>query len=100
MSDRNVFLAKGLVASAFGAASGWFLAQALTRDAERGRTLTMEQYIADFDRYKARLESQPLSTIGTIVAMVVLCVGIFGLCELLAALVARLLGGSRDAQRQ
>src|SRR2546425_2797219 len=51
---RNI-VARVIVALLFGIAMGYAIGQSLAGDAARGRTLTMKEYVANFENYKNHL---------------------------------------------
>jgi hypothetical protein len=90
MNQKGMFVAKTLVAVDLGALFGNFVGHNSAADAEKARTLTMDAYVEDYAKYKAKLESHvPLA--GTVIVMVIFSVGVFGLYEFSSMLVARLL---------
>jgi len=92
MNSKSTFVAKALVAIAFGAAVGYFVKISLAHDAERGRALTLDQYVADFAQYKARLQSSESSLAFTVGSMILLSLGLFGLYEFAAVILSATLG--------
>ena len=90
MDHKYNFVAKAIVAVCLGALVGYFLMQNMNADVEKGRTLTMDAYMQDFPKYKAKLESHT-SGAGAVIVMVFLAVGFFGIYEFLSLLLARLI---------
>src|SRR5882672_10157017 len=95
MYQKNMFLAKSMVAVFLGAVLGYFIGNSLAADAEKGRTLTMDEYVDNFARYKADLESHTTKA-GAFFAMVILSLGFFALYEFLALLLAKLITVALD----
>jgi uncharacterized membrane-anchored protein YhcB (DUF1043 family) len=83
-------VARIIVALLLGIAMGYAIGTSLASDAARGRALTMKDYVANFDTYKAKLESgSPMAAM--ILAGVFLALVMFALYELLVWGVDRLL---------
>jgi len=83
-------VARIIVALLLGIAMGYGIGTSLASDAARGRALTMKDYVANFDTYKAKLESgSPIAAM--ILAGVFLALVTFALYELLVWGVDRLL---------
>jgi hypothetical protein len=92
MATSRTFLAKAIVAIAMGAAVGWFVHASLARDAERGRSLTLNEYTADFTRTKEHLESSESPMAFVVGSLVLLSLGLFGLYEFAGALLSVIIG--------
>src|SRR5438034_7357502 len=56
MFTKHVLIAKSVVTLLIGALFGYAIAGNVARDAARGRALTKDAYVADFERFKAKLE--------------------------------------------
>jgi hypothetical protein len=90
--NRNL-LARGMVALMLGLLGGYVIGKGMEKDAERGRNLTLKEYVSEFEAEKAQLSSagdSPLAVmvlVGTLVVVV-----FFGLYELLVFGADRLLG--------
>ena len=70
-----------LAATILGAALGYAVDVSLLRDAERGRQLTMDAYLADFQQHKADLENSGGPMGLYVVVCVVMALGLFGVYE-------------------
>lgn len=84
MSQGHVFGAKVIVALVLGALVGYAVGNSLANDAERGRTLTLKQYVADFDSYKEELASSNTPMGAAVVIGMIMVATVFGVYELLA----------------
>ncbi len=92
MSTQHVLIAKGVVTLLLGVLFGYAIGGSLARDAARGRALTRDEYIADFERFKAKLESKEAPMSISILSGVVMTLGTFGIYELLALGLAKVIG--------
>jgi hypothetical protein len=81
---EHAVVARVIVALMLGGLLGYGLETSLKGDAERGKELTMKQYVADFDRHKADLEDSDMPTAVALVTGVIMVAGLFGVYELLA----------------
>ncbi len=88
MATSRTFIAKAIVAIAMGAAVGWFVHASLAQDAERGRSLTLAEYTADFTRYKEHLEASESTMAFVVGSLVLLSLGLFGLYEFASVLLS------------
>ncbi len=84
MSRDHIVGAKVVVALLLGVLLGYAIGNSLKRDAERGRALTMKQYVADFDRHKAKLETSEMPMALSLLSGVIMVATLFGVYELLA----------------
>ena len=84
MSRQHIVGAKVIVALLFGALLGYAMGVSVRAEAERGKDLTLKQYVAGFDRYKAKLENGDMPMAGALVAGVIMVAGMFGVYELFA----------------
>lgn len=84
MLQKQLLVAKMFIALAVALVVGYAVGVSTAQDAERGRSLTLKAYIADFERHKANLESSDMPMAAAVVAGVIMVVGTFGLYELLA----------------
>jgi hypothetical protein len=83
-------VARIIVAMLLGVAMGYAVGTSLASDAARGRALTMKDYVANFDNYKAKLESgSPMAA--TILAGVFMALVAIALYELLVWVVDKVL---------
>src|SRR5213596_3761839 len=92
MFTKHVLIAKSVVTLLIGALFGYAIAGNVARDAARGRALTKDAYVADFERFKAKLETSEVPTPVAIVSGVVMALGAFGIYELLALGLAKAIG--------
>ena len=89
--NRNL-LARVIVAIVLGLVGGYAIGKGMEADAERGRTLTLKEYVSEFEAEKAKLTEggdAPLAAmvlVGTLMVVV-----LFGIYELLVFAVDRLL---------
>lgn len=100
MGREHIFVAKTLIAIVLGVLLGYGMASSTKADAARAKELTMKQYVADFDSYKAKLEGGQMPTGVAAVAGVLMVAAMFGAYEAiafgLAKVFARITRGSTD----
>ncbi len=84
MFKNHLISAKAIILLSVGVLVGHAIGRSLASDAAQGRSLTMKQYIADFDAHKAKLTSSEIPMPAAIIAGVVMLLGTFGAYELLA----------------
>ncbi|HKC42003.1 MAG TPA: hypothetical protein VKC15_20840 [Gemmatimonadales bacterium] len=84
MSREHVVIARAIVALLIGGLLGYAVGTSLAGDSRRGRELTMKQYVADFDRYKAKLEKSEMPMTVAVISGVIMVAAVFGVYELLA----------------
>ena len=84
MGREHLFVAKTVIAIVFGALLGYGMAMSTKADAERAKNLTMKQYVADFDSYKAKLEGGQMAMGVSVVVGVLMVMALFGIYEALA----------------
>ena len=84
MKREHAVVARVIVVLLLGVLLGYGLDTSLKGDAERGKELTMKQYVADFDRYKAKLEKSDMPLAVALVSGVIMVTILFGVYELLA----------------
>jgi hypothetical protein len=84
-----LLFAKGSVVLLAGLALGYAVGISAAQDAERGRELTLKAYIADFEHYKAKLQSARIPMVGSLLAGVAFAVATFLSYELLALALAK-----------
>lgn len=89
MFQKHVLIAKAIIVVAIGLLVGYALGVSFANDVAKSRVVTMEEYVADFERYKADLESSDIPMPGAIVIGVVMVFGAFSIYELLAFGVAK-----------
>ncbi len=94
MLPKQLLVAKVIIVVSLGLLLGYALGISYANDISKARTLTLEEYVADFASYKADLESSDIGMPGAIAVGLIMAVGAFGLYELLglglaAALAAR-----------
>lgn len=94
-STRNTFIAKLFLLFSLTALISYVIIQQSAKEYEKGATLTKEEYIANFDKYKANLiYKDNLSSSHSLTAFVSLIIVSFliGSYELLAILIGLLIG--------
>jgi len=91
MAREHIFVAKIVIAIIFGVLLGYGMAVSTKADADRAKALTMKEYVADFDSYKAKLEDGQMSMAVSAVAGVLMIVAVFGIYEALALGLGKLL---------
>ena len=84
MGREHIFVAKIVIAIIFGVLLGYGMAVSTKADSERAKALTMKQYIADFDSYKAKLGENQMTMGVSAVAGVLMVMALFGVYEALA----------------
>jgi Na+/H+-dicarboxylate symporter len=84
-------VARLIVAILSGIAVGYFFGTSVASDAARGRTLTLKEYIADFENHRRTLLRNDLPMWAALLTMVVLMLAFFGVYELLVVAVDRAL---------
>lgn len=77
--------AKVILVAAIGAVSGVAYHRSSVADYERSQTITLEEYTADFDAYRAGLAEEQYPLWGTMALMIFAVLALFGAYELLAA---------------
>ena len=101
MSREHQVGARVIVAVLLGALLGYAIGTSTKSDAERGKALTMKEYVADFDRHKAKLESSEMPMAVALISGVIMVAGVLGVYELLAFGLGKALAvvtrGSSDA---
>ena len=100
MGREHIFVAKTVIAIVLGVLLGYAMASSMKTDAQRAKALTMEQYVADFDSYKAKLDAGQLAMAPAVVVGVLMVVALFAVYEALAfglgKILARITRGSTD----
>ena len=84
MSQGHMIGARVVVALLLGALLGYVIGNSIESDAERGKTLTLKQYVADFETYKENLVSSEVPMAATVVVGMIIIALLFGVYELLA----------------
>ena len=84
MGREHIFVAKTVIAIILGVLLGYGMARSTKADAERAKALTMKQYVADFDSYKAKLEGNQMPMAVAAVVGVLMVAAMFGIYEALA----------------
>jgi ABC-type Na+ efflux pump permease subunit len=84
MGREHIFVAKIVIAAIFGVLLGYGMAVSTKADAARAKELTMKQYVADFDSYKAKLEGNQMPMGIAVVVGVLMVLAMFGIYEALA----------------
>jgi amino acid transporter len=75
------FIGRSITVAIIGVALGYAIGLSVNRDAERGKALTREAYIAQFDAHKAQLEKSGGPMPLYVIIGVIMCVGVFGVYE-------------------
>ena len=89
--NRNL-LARVIVAIVVGLVGGYAIGKSMEKDAERWRTLTVKEYVAEFEAEKAEYATAAKSPLAVMVLVGTLMVVVFfGIYELLVLGVDRLL---------
>ena len=91
MGREHIFVAKTVIAIIGGVLLGYAMGVSTKADTERAKTLTMQQYVADFDSYKAKLEGGQLTMGVSVVAGVFMVAAMVGIYEALAFGLGKLL---------
>lgn len=84
--------ARLLVALVIGVIVGIAVGKSMQRDVAQGKTLTMKEYIEDFDHHKDDLLKGDMSMASAVVIGTLMVIAAFGLYELLVFALDRLLG--------
>ena len=79
-----LLVAKGTVVLLIGLAVGYAVGVSTAHDVERGRVLTLKTYAADFEHYKAKLESSGIPMAGSLLIGVVFALATFASYEFLS----------------
>jgi hypothetical protein len=88
----NVYIGKILLLFLFSALFAFLVSSSEEEDNVKGRQLTKEEYMANYENYKADLTDEPISVVfGTIVFMLAFTF-FFGLYELLGIAFGRVVG--------
>jgi hypothetical protein len=92
-SSRNTTIGKLLVILISGCFFGYWFSLDAKADLKKAQTLTLQEYRADFDRYKADLLTPgDIPVAGGIFAMLLVLSILFGLYELLGCLMGLIIG--------
>jgi len=83
MSRDHMIGARVVVALLLGALLGYAVGNSLNSDAERGKALTLKQYVADFESHKEKLVSSEAPMAVTVVMGMIMVALLFGVYELL-----------------
>ncbi len=78
---KHQMIGKIILVALVGVTAGYGLGVAFAADAELGRTLTLEEYIADFESYRAELQSAEVTMAGAIALGMIMVAGFFALYE-------------------
>jgi amino acid transporter len=84
-------VARIIVAILGGVVLGYFFGASVASDAARARSLTLKEYIADFDTYRKGLLKSDVPMWGAILTMIVMVIALAGVYELLVLAVDKLL---------
>ncbi len=85
-------VARLIVALVLGAVVGYAVGKSMASDAARGQSLTLKEYIADFEHHKKELIKSDLPMAFSVVIGALLIMLVFGIYELLVVGIDRLLG--------
>ena len=88
----RTFLARIVVTLVIGLVVGVLIGKSVQHDYEVGKTLTMKEYIADFEKYKNDLMKNNVPMVYDIVGAIVLVLLVIGLYELMVFGVDKLFG--------
>jgi hypothetical protein len=92
-STKNKLIGKILVILISGGLFGYWYSVDSAAQFAKGKQLTLEQYTANFDQYKAKLlSSRPVAPPLGILAMLIVLAVFFGLYELLSLLLGLTIG--------
>jgi len=91
MPQGHMIGARVIVALLLGALVGYAIGNSLQSDAERGKSLTLKQYVADFESYKEKLVSSDTPMAATVVMGMIMVALVFAGYELLAFGVGKVL---------
>lgn len=83
MGREHIFVAKILIAIILGVLLGYGMAASTKADAQRAKDLTMKQYVADFDSYKAKLGGNEMPMGIAAIVGVLMVAAMFGVYEAL-----------------
>ncbi|MFN2570726.1 MAG: hypothetical protein ABR537_03795 [Gemmatimonadales bacterium] len=84
-------VARVMVAVLLGGALGYAFGWSVAKDAARGKSLTLKEYVADFESHKQHLINGQVPMWVAIVTLILMLVVLFGIYELLAVAVDRAL---------
>jgi hypothetical protein len=90
---RNI-LSRIIVAIVFGIALGYAVGVGVQRDAERGRMLTMKEYVSEFEAHKKELVGAEVPMAVAIVVGVLMVVVALGVYEALVLAVDKVLAAA------
>jgi hypothetical protein len=83
VTRRQALAGKLVISCLIGIATGLGIAAQMTADAEEGRSLTLQEYIADFEEHKAELESFEMPPAASVASGVIFALVVFGIYEVL-----------------
>ncbi len=83
-------VARLLAAVLIGLALGCAIGASFVHQAQQGRSLTMKEYVGDFQRHKADLEKSP-TFVAALAISIALAFGLFGVYEGLRVILEKLL---------
>jgi len=89
MPRGHMIGARVVVALLLGALFGYAVGNSLNNDAERGKTLTLKQYVADFESHKEKLVSSDAPMVVAVVMGMIMVALLFAVYEVLAFGVAK-----------
>ena len=79
---RNI-LSRIIVAIVLGVGLGYGVGVSLQRDAERGRTITMSEYVSEFEAHRKELGESAIPMAAAIAVGIMMAIAAFGVYELL-----------------
>ncbi len=92
-ATRNIAFGKILAVLISGCLFGYWFSLNSAADFHKGQKLTLKEYSANYERYKANLLSPgPIPIVGGIFAMILVLAVFFGLYELLGFLLGLMIG--------
>jgi len=96
--SRNVIIGKIIVILILGSLAGYFAEMSARADYEKGKSLTREAYLADYDKYRAELtDSEPSPVAFAVLVSLLVMLAAFGLYELAGKVLGAVIGRILDA---
>lgn len=90
VTRRQALAGKLVIICIMGIAIGLAIEAQMKADFERSQSLTLEEYVADFDEYKEDLRSSEMPPAASVAAGVIFTFTVFGVYEILGLGVGRL----------
>ena len=97
--SKHLLAAKFFVVAVMGLIVGYALTSSFAEDVARAEAMTLEEYVAEFDDYKADLRSSEMPTAGAVAVGLIMIIGFFSIYEALSIALAwaiAALGKSND----